>query len=354
MNKNERGIHMQTNVFDQKHCGVTFGFYAKNGYFSSQKAKEEVDAIAETGANWVVLVVTVMQESYCATRQFRDFDVTPNDIELKEIIDYIHSKGIAVQLRPMLECFDGCGRLNVMFPPDKPRIPGLVNNHCSQWFDSMCKRSVYYARIAQLTGCEMFCLDSELDRIIGFNQQWKHVIQCVREIYSGPITSCHTVHSRVIDFEAVLSDKNHWFYDLDALSLSDYMKCVKKAGLSVDEIASTMQEELLRLRRVAALYGKPILFGEIGCTSVYGAAMHPGGWYPNEAYDEEEQANFLEAFLKVFGAEPWFYGMYWWKWEEQLARPWVLDPSQGDKGFTVRGKKAQLVMKKWYRRFQEQ
>ena len=69
------------------HCGVTFGFYARNGYYSSPAAFREVDEIAKTGVKWVCVVATVMQESFAATRQFRDFEHTPNDLELMEIID---------------------------------------------------------------------------------------------------------------------------------------------------------------------------------------------------------------------------------------------------------------------------
>ena len=63
--------------------GVTFGFYEPTGYMGSDKAKEEIDAI-----------------------------------------DYIHSKGIKVQLRPMLECKDGIGRLGVWMIKDRERMPG--------------------------------------------------------------------------------------------------------------------------------------------------------------------------------------------------------------------------------------
>lgn len=339
---------MNKNIFSEKHCGVTFGFYAKNGYFSSAKAKDEVDEMAKTGVNWIVLVVTVMQEHYYSTRQFRDFANTPNDIELKEIIDYIHGKGIKVQLRPMLECFDGGGRLAVYFPPDSVRIPGLSGNYCQPWFDSMTKRSVYYARIAQMTGCEMFCLDSELDSVIDFNNEWKAVISAIREVYSGPVTSCHTL--AVVDFENVLKNKEHWFYDLDALSLSDYVKGADGDGFTVEQMAEFMMTKRDKFRRIAALYQKPILFGEIGCTSTYGAAKNPSGFSPKTPYCEEEQANYLEAYLRVFSQESWWHGMYWWKWDEQVARPWIIDKSQGDRGFVVRGKKAQAVMEKWFKK----
>lgn len=345
---------MDKNIFNSTHCGMTFGFYAQNGYYSSAAAKQEVDEMAATNINWIVLVVTVMQEHYYSTRQFRDFKNTPNDLELKEIIDYIHSKGIRVQLRPMLECFDGKGRLGVSFPADCERIPGLVCDYCSRWFESMTERSVYYARIAEQTGCELFCLDSELDHIIQFHDQWKDVIRHVREVYSGAVTSCHTIHTKVIDFEKELANKEHWFYALDALSISDYIRCAHHGGLSAEEIAKNMEPERDRLRRIAELYQKPILFGEIGCTSTFGGAIRPSSFTVGSAYSEEEQANFLEAVMRTFSEEPWWKGLYWWKWDEQIARPWITDPSSGDKGFTVQGKKAQTVMKRWFEKLQQE
>ncbi|MBQ2735701.1 MAG: hypothetical protein IJF33_07685, partial [Clostridia bacterium] len=170
----------------------------------------------------------------------------------------------------------------------------------------------------------------------------------VREVYSGPVTSCHTIHTGVIDFEKELAKKDHWFYDLDALSISDYIKAGEVGGLSAEEMSNNMMGERDRLRRIAEMYGKPILFGEIGCSTVFSAARSPSSWVMDTPYDEDEQAKYLEAVMLTFADEPWWYGMYWWKWEEHVARPWMVDPSMGDRGFTVRGKKAQAVMKKWY------
>ena len=105
--------------------GVTFGYYAGNGYFSSKQAKIEVDRIGELGIPWICLVSTIMQEAYYSTRMFRDFRNTPGDDELIEIIDYIHSKGIKVMLRPMIECWDGTQRSHVTLPQGEIQ-PGLA------------------------------------------------------------------------------------------------------------------------------------------------------------------------------------------------------------------------------------
>lgn len=332
-------------VFDKWHLGVTFGFRAKAGFFSSEEAKEKARAIAASGTDWVVLVVTVFQDTYCSTSQFRHFTLTPNDSEVVEIINYLHSLGLKVQLRPMLETLDGCGRLQIWFPMDDEngnRIPGTSHTYAKKWFSSMTERSVFYAKLAEETKCEMFCLDSELDRIVHFNAEWKNVVRSVREVYSGCVTSCHTTHMRLIDYERVLSNKDHWFYDLDVLSLSCYHKAATHPDSTLEEMKENYKSQLERFRGIYELYQKPILFGECGCTSIKGGAMNAAGWECDESvYDEEEQANYLEAVLETFAPEPWWYGIYWWKWDEHVPR------RNPHKGFIIEGKKACEIYKKW-------
>jgi len=331
--------------------GVTFGFYARNGVLGSDWAKNEVDKMIETGVEWVVLCPTVMQDTAHSTMQYRDFCVTPNDHELYTIIDYMHKKGLKVQLRPMLETQDGCGRLSVWFQPDRERIPGRSSRHWQNWFTSMRLRSIHYARIAEDTSAEMYGLDSELDRtVIEHTEEWKEVIHEVRKVYHGPVTSCHTTHCGLIDYSKVLSDKSHWWYDLDLLSLSSYHSGADKPEATVDEMVSFLLPELDKFRKIADEYGKPICFGECGCTSSYGGAMCPSGWSAEGGYRPDEQANYLEALLSLFWKEPWWHGMFWWKWDEQNDRPNFKNDPAGDKGFTLYGKPAAVVLKKWFSR----
>ncbi len=336
-------------ALQELHCGVTFGFYAKNGYLSSDAAKKEVDEMANTGVRWVVLTPTVMQESYCSPRQFIDFTQTPTEREIIKIIDYIHQKGMKVQLRPMLECFDGCGRTSVWFPWDSERMPGKETRRWAQWFESMRARAVYYARIAQETGCELYGLDSELDRTVlrSNNQHWKDVIAAVRAVYDGPVTSCHT---RAVDFLKELKDPDHWFYDLDMLSMSFYYEAAEHPGASVEEMMQFLQPVKEQYQQIAALYQKPIFFGECGCTSCGGAAQNPSWWTLESKYDGGEQARYLEAVLRLFWEEDWWYGIYWWKWDEQNIRPNFTNDPAGDKGFIVKGKPAQQTMREWFGR----
>ncbi len=331
--------------------GVTFGFYAPGGYMGSEAAMREIDAIAAAGANWVTVVPIVWQDSWSSDFQYKDFALSQSDLDLKDAIDYIHSKGMKVQLRPMLECKDGIGRLGVWLMKDRERMKGRVCRYRTNWFRSMKERSVYYARIAERTKCEVFCIDSELDKMVEENEKWKAVVSAVREVYSGPVTSCHTLHTGDVDFLGFLADKSHWFYDLDFLSISYY--CAARGNdeldndLSVDDMKARLGPALGRMRAIAAAYGRPLLFGECGCTSCRAGASSPSA-YTSKEVDEEEQARYMDALFGVFAKEPWCLGFHWWKWDQHSPPPNCADPAQTRRfDFTIKGKKAEAVFRRW-------
>lgn len=344
------------NALKDKQLSVTFGFRAPAGYFGSEKAKAEADLIAASGIKWVVLVPTVYQETALSSVQFMDFEGTPTDLEVIEMIEYFHKLGIAVQLRPMLEGLDGCGRLEVRITYDySNRIPGASHGTLATWFKYMTARAVHYAKIAERTGCELYCLDSELDHyVIQFAENWKNVVNEVRKVYSGPITSCHTIHTDVVDFEKALSDKSHWFYDLDMLSISSYYPAAEKPGASAEEMMRGLLPLRDRMEKIAETYGKPILLGECGCCSCTGAAAVPAGWWHSEKkYDPDEQKNYLTAVVETFKHYDWWRGLCWWKWDQHIDRPDLYNDPNGDKDTTLKGKPALALFKTYTEEFEQ-
>lgn len=354
------------------HRGMTFGFYARNGYYGSKQARVEVDRMATLNINWVCVVVTVMQDTFASTRQYRDFVNTPADDELRDIIDYIHSKGMKVQLRPMLQGWDGSVRCYVHFPHESEIIPGLRMNHWTQWFDSMIARTLHYARLAERAGCEAYGLDSELDMTTEQDAHWKRVIAAARSVFSGHLTTGHTVY---VDFLRELRARpDHWFKELDSVGTSFYgpladppadrpnmghgaeLYHMEGKAPAVDAAADSpeMQRWLEGPRNyfkeVARLLGKPFYFAECGCCSTAEAVRIPYRWDHPGGYDGAVQARYLESVLRAFWDEPWWMGMYWWKWDEQNDRPFLRDDPRGDKGLTVWGKPAAETMKRWYGR----
>lgn len=327
--------------------GVTFGFYARRGVYSSPWAKEQIRKMKQLNVEYVALIATVFREACGSTREFLDLAESPGELELARMIDFIHAEGLKVMLRPMLETHDGNGRLQVWFPDDRERIPGKISDSWKRWFASFRARTRLFATLARETGCELYGLDSELDRTVGQNSQWKEVIAVARECFPGPITSCHT---HLLNFEQEFSRPDHWFYDLDFLQTSFYHRAADAPGSSVEEMETQLLPVRDLYRRMAKLYGKPIMFGECGCTSSTGGATAPSGWSGDGRYSPMEQANYLQAVWNLFHAEEYFRGLYWWKWDEQNPRTQFCDDPAGDKGFILDGKPAAEVMKQCFRR----
>lgn len=324
----------------------TFGFYARNGYFGSPQARVEAERIASLGFNWVCIVATVLQDTVASTRQYRDFRMTPADDELRDIIDVFHAKGVRVQLRPMLECWDGTQRIHIHFPDEGEIIPGKPINHWTRWFDSLVERTLHYGALAQRAGCEAFGIDSELDQTVRQHAHWLRVIAAARSVYSGHLTNGFT--RNYVDFRQELRDHpDHWFKELDSLGCSFYTPLADGPGATIEQMLERIQKEVVYYRETAALYGKPFYLAECGCCSTAGATVKPWGWDNPGGYDGDEQARFLETVLRAFWDEPWWGGLLWWKWEEQNDRPWLLDDPRGEKGFSVWGKPAAEVFKQW-------
>jgi hypothetical protein len=78
--------------------------------------------------------------------------------------------------------------------------------------------------------------------------------------------------------------------------------------------------------------------------------MYPSDWKRPGAYSETEQSNYMEAVYLTFKDQPWWNGMFWWKWEEHQYRPQYHDDPAGEKGFTIEGKPSEQRMKFIYSR----
>lgn len=329
--------------------GVTIGFNAPPDYFRSGEIIDSIKGIAELGIEWVVLAPTDMQESAASSRMFKDFECTPSDVDLVDVIDRIHQMGLKVQLRPMIECYDGHGRNQIWFPhDDSERMPGRSSSYYERWFRAMRARTANYARIAERTGCEMYGLESEVDRFTGHVNEWREVVDVARSFYSGPVTSCHT---HMVDFEHELANEDHWFRDLDVLQTSFYFPTRLEPGpLTVNQRKENLTVHLVKYRRIAALLERPVMFGECGCTSARNGAMRPWDVVVEDAYDGAEQADHLQAILETFDKEAWWAGLLWWKWHEHSDRPQFKGDPAGDKGFTLANKPAGDVLGEYAQR----
>lgn len=324
------------------HRGMSFGFFAKNGYYGSSEGLAQPEKMAALGVKWVSVIVTVMQDAYYSTRVYKDFKYTPNDVEIEQIIDKIHQQGMRVMLYPNLEMHDSQWRGRVKFPYTIEQIQGVKVDYWAPWFDSYTDCLLNYARLAQRKNVELLCLGAEMEGTTPLTYYWERAIRRVREVYHGPLI--YEAHGDELDKPAP------WFSKLDLIGYSYYKPTADRPGMSVAEMVEFLKPTVARCQRFSEKVGKPLVFTEGGCLSRKGSTINndtifkPGQYQ----YSGEEQAQWMEAVWTAFGKEPWWRGLYWWKWDEQQNRPQYKTDPTGDQGCTIQGKPAEKTLKRIY------
>ena len=138
-----------------------------------------------------------------------------------------------------------------------------------------------------------------------------------------------------------------------SLSISYYCPARRKdemgKALTVDDMVKNLAGAHARMKAIADAMGRPIIFGECGCSSTQDGARSPSGVFT--VVDEDEQANYMEALFRVFAHEPWCRGFHWWKWDQNSPiKPNSTREETLARDFTVRGKKAEAVFRRWARK----
>ena len=191
---------------------------------------------------------------------------------------------------------------------------------------------LHYARLAELYQVDLLVIGTELDGVTHHEAAWRSLIADVRRIYSGPIT-----------------DAAHWgpdfeqlpFWDaLDYIGLNMYYPLAAPGEMPRAD-SPRLKELVERIGNKARKYDKPLLFTEVGFPSSARAAAEP--WKEDDAaLDLELQERCYEVIFEAFYRQPWFAGLYWWKW-----------PSHGnsipyDGSYNPLGKPAADVLARWY------
>ncbi len=346
-------------IFNELICGTNFGFMAKRGYYTQPEVLKQPELMRKSGINWTTLNMNFCQNTFYSDKVYLDFEFSTGEIELREITKRLHDNGIRVLFKPCLTALDGSWMGMVRFPTrdQQQQIQGVDNDYWGKWFRSFTESAKYFADLAEKIGMDSLIIGAEYFGTEGQNEHWEQVIDEVRRLYSQPITYEFTPASR----------KNYdlnWFEKLDYLSYSYYPPACKpnihpldaasNAGartnpdLSVEDMQKYLESRKEKIDSICKRFdNKPIAFTEYGVRSAHGCVMQPFNFLWDTDYDGEEQANYMEASFRTFWELPQWMGFFWWKWDETQRRPHYHDDPKGDKGFTIQGKPAEDVMRRW-------
>ncbi|WP_338788478.1 glycoside hydrolase family 113 [Metabacillus sp. FJAT-53654] len=312
--------------------GMTYGWNTSRGAYRTPKAVESLEKLRETGSEWIALSFFTYQDTYSSTEIAFDYGFTMTDRDIEFAVNKAKELGIKVCLKPVVNSRDGLWRARIGFPED-------ATEYWDKWFRSYENFLLHYAELAEELGCEMFCVGCEMIGTESRTEQWEQVIAKVRGVYNGPI----------------IYNANHgkeegvgWFDKVDIIGTSAYYPVAEGPGDSEENMMKNWEKVKVKLVKLHERFNKPIVFMEIGCRSAEGCATMPWDFEHTELpYSEDEQANFYSSVMKVFWDEPWFGGFFWWDWSTKL---YPLAEAKSNTYFDIYGKKAENVLKEWYRK----
>ncbi|MFC0212317.1 1,4-beta-xylanase [Paenibacillus chartarius] len=300
--------------------GITWGWVGTRGTWGTKEAEFSMEEMAKTGVNWTAIAFSALQDHPQATEiRFRE-EPTVTDAEILWAIQKAKELGLKVCLKPVVNCANGVWRAHInFFDIDVPCEPKW-----SEWFASYTGFILHYARIAEDTGCEMFCIGCEMVQTDRRAAEWRELIRKVREVYTGMITyNCDKYQERQVT----------WWDAVDVISSSGYYPI------------GSWDERIADLESFAQEQKKPFFFMEAGCPSRSGSAQVPNDWGLQGPVSMEEQDEYYRVMFDKLDNKPWFYGYMLWDWPAKL---YSREEAESNDDYCIYGKPAEKTVRDYY------
>ncbi len=244
----------------------------------------------------------------------------------------LHDMGFKVMLKPHIwigghDLDPDNWRSKIDFDDPKKR---------KKWFESYTEFILAEAEIAERTGTEMLVVGTELVGVSKYLDEWKRLIEKIREIYSGKLTYAA---------EGVNAQKIEFWNDLDYIGIDAYFPLTDKANPSLEELTAGWEKYEPQIKALSDKFKKQIIFTEIGFKSVEGTAIKPWEWKQDSKTSQEEQALAFEATSIAFKDKPYLAGIFVWKYFTDMNS---YEKGNNEKGFTPYGKEAEKIISGWF------
>ena len=220
--------------------GFTYGFAAKRGMFRSKEGIKSQELLYQTGINWLCLAVVLEQETAHSTKIEFDFGANSSDRDIIAAVERAHKNNIKVCLKPMVNCKDGVWRAYINFADSDFDGNDI---YWDKWFKSYSDFMIYYAELAEETGCEMLCIGCEMCGTERKEKHWRKLIADIRKVYSGKLVY-NTNHGHEDDVK--------WFDAVDYVGTSAYFPVAKEGGATSEMMKQAwlpVRDEMYKIHR---------------------------------------------------------------------------------------------------------
>lgn len=194
-----------------------------------------------------------------------------------------------------------------------------------------------YAKLAQTTGAEMFCIGTELNSFVSARPNfWNQLIKEIKTIYKDKLT-----YAENWDVKQQVP-----FWDqLNYIGIDAYYPISENKTPTIEEARLGWKQHKSEILQLHKKYKLPILFTEFGYRSWVYAGKTPWEAKRVEAeVNHQAQENLTTALFEEFCEEPWFAGGFHWKWFHNHKEAGGLKNNQ----FTVQNKPTEALLKKHF------
>lgn len=302
----------------------------------SEVRRDDLNPVRDMGAEWISQTPFGWQAAaddprfHMATRNLLGFGPLwgETDDGIAATTRHARSLGMRVMLKPHLWLRGGewCGTIRMRTDAD-----------WQEWFRTYTGFAVHYASLAEREHMEMFAVGTELKGTSGRESDWRRVIAEVRKVYRGRLT-----YSANWDGEV---DSVRFWDALDLIGVQAYYPLSDKPSPTLAELEAGWAPVVEELSALSRKWDRPIVFTEVGYKSSELAAARPWEWEPQGPLDPQLQARCYEALFQSTWSQPWFRGLFLWKWHRDNRRAGGPD----GRGFTPQRKPAEAVARRWFR-----
>ncbi|MGO4573434.1 glycoside hydrolase family 113 [Microvirga sp. 2TAF3] len=325
------------------------------GSFQTSSGLSAMDQIKATGAS----TVTMVPNFFMSNENSNDMKLNLNPTtpwmsesdsltQVKQGIMDAVARGLNVVVKPHVETDNRVWR--ALIEPTDPKL----------WFANYKAMMVEYAKVAQAGGAAMFVVGTEMKSMTdpsklcsdgkSYTQKWGEIIDAVRQVFSGKVTYAAT------DSEAL---KVKFWDKVDYIGVDAYFSMTNSTSPTVQELIDSWIKPPINWnsqevygttsvvdtwKQLSELWGKKVIFTEIGYGSYDGVNLSPG-WLVGNTVDQQEQKDCYEALYHVmenYGGQ-WLDGAFLWSYQTSLD-PAYLPPTD----FTPQGKPANDVITAGY------
>lgn len=291
-----------------------------------------LDELVRLGATWVSITPFGRIWSLRSTHISADFEAgrSDNEAAITRMVAQAHARGLRVLMIPHLwvETTGWRGEID----------PGSDEGWAA--YQRSYQRFVGgWARVAARADVDAFSIGVECKSWSGrFPAFWSGLIRELRALFPGLLT-----------YSANWDEAEHVLFweQLDLIGINAFYPLAQRSGAPYSAYLEGAKRARDAVRKLAFLHERPVWFAEVGYTTRRDAAVEPWLWpdeMANVTYDEDEQARALAAILETFAPEPWFAGLFIWRYYADLD-----DVSQEDAwGFSPHGKRSEQLLRRTF------